>query len=186
MQAREALEKRRRRQARDGLALESSPETHEDDDDDDDDDDDEEDDDMATRLGLSPDPRLGQGSPSQPPSGLAPLVPAAGTPRFWSEERRQAEGVLDPLVEMMGVTPGGQSEPHAPPRAGAHAGRTRGWSLGRHDDAWAGRSLGASGVRGGNGAKAGSGATLGSACGDRGPRGLPAGAIGLAPERVSI
>jgi hypothetical protein len=51
--------------------LESSPETP---DDDDDDDDDDEDDDMAARLGLSPDPRLGQGSLSQPPGGLAPSV----------------------------------------------------------------------------------------------------------------
>jgi hypothetical protein len=41
-------------------------------------------------------------------------VPGAGTLRSWSEERRQAEGVLDPLAEMMGVTPGGQSEPYAP------------------------------------------------------------------------
>jgi hypothetical protein len=75
MLAREALEKRRRRQARDGLPREPSPETPGDDDDDD------EDDDMAARLGLSPDPRLGQGSPSQPPSGLAPSVSGAGTPR---------------------------------------------------------------------------------------------------------
>jgi hypothetical protein len=68
MLAREALEKRRRRQARDGLPRESSPETPDDDDDDDYDDDDK-DDDMAARLGLSPDPRLGQGSPSQPQVG---------------------------------------------------------------------------------------------------------------------
>jgi hypothetical protein len=59
MRAREALEKHRRRQARDGLPLESSPNTP-----DDDDDDDDEDDDMAARLGLSLDPRLGQGSSS--------------------------------------------------------------------------------------------------------------------------
>jgi hypothetical protein len=38
----------------------------------------------------------------------------AGTPRSRSEERRQAEGVLDPLAEIIGVTPGGQAEPHAP------------------------------------------------------------------------
>ena len=44
----------------------------------------------------------------------------------------------------------------------------------------------ASGARGGNGAEAGSGAILGSACGDQGPRGLPAGTIGLGPEWVSI
>jgi hypothetical protein len=110
MLAREALEKRRRRQATDGLPREPSPETP----DDDDDDDDDEDDDMAARLGLSLDPRLGQGSPSHPPSGLAPSVPGAGTPRFQSEERRQAEGVLDPLAEIVVVTPGGQADPPAP------------------------------------------------------------------------
>jgi hypothetical protein len=110
MRAREALEKCRRRQARDGLPLEPSPETP----DDDDDDDDDEDDDMAARLGLSPDPRLGQGSPSQPPSGLAPSVPEAGTPRSRSEEQRQAEGVLDPLAEIIGVTSGSQADPHVP------------------------------------------------------------------------
>jgi hypothetical protein len=111
MRSREALEKRRRRQARDGLPLKSSPDTP---DDNDDDDDDDEDDDMATRLGLSPDPRLGQGSPSQPPGGLAPPVFGAGTSGSWSEERRRAEGVLDPLAEIIGVTPGGQAEPHVP------------------------------------------------------------------------
>jgi hypothetical protein len=105
MLAREALEKHRRRQARDGLPRESSLETP-----DDDDDDDDKDDDMAARLGLSPDPRLGQGSPSQPPSGLAPSVPGAGTPRSQSEEQRQAEGVLDPLAEVTVVTPGGQAD----------------------------------------------------------------------------
>jgi hypothetical protein len=103
MLAREALDKRRRRQARDGLPRESSPKTP--DDNDDDDDDDDEDDDMATRLGLSLDPRLGQGSPSQPPSGLAPSVLRAGTPGSQSKERRQAEGVLDPLAEIIVVTP---------------------------------------------------------------------------------
>jgi hypothetical protein len=110
MLAREALEKRRRRQARDGLPLEPLPDTP----DDDDDDNDDEDDDMATRLGLSPDSRLGQGSSSQPPSGLAPSVPGAGTPRSQSEERRQAEGVLDPLAEIIGVTPGSQADPPVP------------------------------------------------------------------------
>jgi hypothetical protein len=91
--AREALERRRRRQERDGLLREPSPETPADDDDDDDDD---EDDDMAARLGLSPDLRLGQGSPSQPPSGLAPSVSGAGTSRSRSEERGQVEGYLTP------------------------------------------------------------------------------------------
>jgi hypothetical protein len=73
MWARDALERRRRKQERDGLPREPSPETP------DDDDDDDEDDDMAARLGLSPDLRLGQGSSSQPPSGLAPSVSGAGT-----------------------------------------------------------------------------------------------------------
>jgi hypothetical protein len=112
MRAREALEKRRRRQARDGLPLESSPDTP--DDDDDDDDDDDEDDNMAAQLSFSPDPRLGQGSPSQPPGGLAPPVFGAGTSGSRSEERRRAEGVLDPLAEIIGVTPWGQAEPHVP------------------------------------------------------------------------
>jgi hypothetical protein len=69
MRAQDALERLRRRQERDGLPRETSPETP--DDDDDDDEDDDEDDDMAARLGLSPDLRLGQGSSSQPLSGLA-------------------------------------------------------------------------------------------------------------------
>jgi hypothetical protein len=155
MRAREALEKHHRRQARDGLPLESSPDTP---DDDDDDDDDDEDDDMATRLGLSPDPRLGQGSPSQPPGGLTP--PVFGASR-WADTAA------------------------CPPIASARAGRTVGWSLGRRDDAWAG-PLGTSGVRGGSGVEAGSLATFSSACGDWGPRGVPVGTVGLAPERVSI
>jgi hypothetical protein len=115
MQAREALEKRRRRQARDGLPLELSPDTPNDDDDDDDDDDDnDKDDDMAAWLGLSPDSRLGQRSSSQLPGGLAPPPFGAGMPGSRSEERRRAEGVLDPLAEIIGVTPGGQAKPHVP------------------------------------------------------------------------
>jgi hypothetical protein len=55
MRAQEALERHRRTQERDGLPREPSPETP---------DDDDEDDDMAARLGLNPDLRLGQGSPS--------------------------------------------------------------------------------------------------------------------------
>ena len=93
MRARDALEKRRRRQERDRLPREPSPETP----DDDDDDDDDEDDDMAARLGLSPDPGLGQGLPRQPPGGLVSSVPGAGTSGSQSEERRQAEGHLTPL-----------------------------------------------------------------------------------------
>jgi hypothetical protein len=53
--ARDALEKLRRRQEREGLPREPSSETP----DDDDDEDDDEDDDMAARLGLSPGLRLG-------------------------------------------------------------------------------------------------------------------------------
>jgi hypothetical protein len=110
MRARDALERRHRRQERDGLPREPSPETP----DDDDDDDDDEDDDMAARLGLSPDLRLGQGSSSQPPSGLAPSVSGAGTSGSRSEEQGQAEGVLDPLAEVVEVTPGSQADPPIP------------------------------------------------------------------------
>jgi hypothetical protein len=81
--AQDAWERLRRRQERDGLSREPSPETP---DDNDDDEDDDEDDDMAARLGLSPDLRLGQGSSSQPPSGLAPSVSGAGTSGSRSEE----------------------------------------------------------------------------------------------------
>jgi hypothetical protein len=107
MQARDALERCRRKQERDGLPREPSPETP-----DDDDDDDDEDDDMAARLGLSPDLWLGQGSSSQPPSGLAPSVSGAGTSGSRSEEQGQAEGVLDPVA--------GRTVPSAPraPEAG--------------------------------------------------------------------
>jgi hypothetical protein len=110
MRARDALERRRRRQERDGLPREPSPEMP----DDDDDDDDDEDDDMAARLGLSPDLRLGQGPSSQPPSGLAPSVSGAGTSGSRSEEQGQAEGVLDPLAEVVEVTPGSQADPPVP------------------------------------------------------------------------
>jgi hypothetical protein len=104
MRARDALERLRCRPERDGLPREPSPETP--DDDNDDDDDDDEDDDMAARLGLSLDLNLGQGSSSQPPSGLAPSVSRAGTSGSRSEEQGQAEGVLDPLAEVVEVTPG--------------------------------------------------------------------------------
>jgi hypothetical protein len=112
MQARDALERLHRRQERDGLPREPSPETP--DDDDDDDEDDDEDDNMAARLGLSPDLRLGQGSSSQPPSGLALSVSRARTSGSRSEERGQAEGVLDPLPEVVEVTPGSQADPPVP------------------------------------------------------------------------
>jgi hypothetical protein len=107
MRARDALERRRRQQERDGLPREPSPETP-------DDDDDDEDDDMAARLGLSPDLRLGQGSSSQPPSGLVPSVSRAGVSGSLSEEQGQAEGVLDPLAEVVEVTPGSQAVPPVP------------------------------------------------------------------------
>jgi hypothetical protein len=109
--ARDALERLRRRQERDGLPREPSSETP---DDDDDDEDDDEDDNMAARLGLSPDLRLGQGSSSQPPSVLAPSVSGAGTSGSRFEEQGQAEGVLDPLAEVAEVTPGSQAEPPVP------------------------------------------------------------------------
>jgi hypothetical protein len=111
MRARHALERHRRRQERDGLPREPSPETP---DDDDDDDDDDEEDDMAACLGLSPVLRLGQGSSSQPPSGLEPSASEAGPSRSWSEERGQAERVLDPLAEVVEVTPGSQADPPVP------------------------------------------------------------------------
>jgi hypothetical protein len=109
--ARHALEKLRRRQERDGLPREPSPETP---DDDDDDEDDDEDDDMAALLGLSPGLRLGPESSSQPPSGPAPSVPGVGTPRSRPEERGQTEGVLDPSAGEVEVTSGGQAEAPVP------------------------------------------------------------------------
>jgi hypothetical protein len=103
MRARDALERLHRRQDRDGLPRDPSPETP------DDDDDDDEDDDMAARLGLSPDLRLGQGSSSQPPSGLVPSVSGARTPGSRSKERGKTEGVLDPSAGEVEVTPGSQT-----------------------------------------------------------------------------
>jgi hypothetical protein len=100
--ARDALEKLRRRQERDGLPREPSPETP--------DDDDDEDVDMAARLGLSSDLRLGQGSSSQPSSGLVPSVSGAGTSGSRSKERGRTEGVLDPSAGEVEVTPGSQAE----------------------------------------------------------------------------
>jgi hypothetical protein len=101
------LEKLRRRQEKDGLPREPSPETP-------DDDDDDEDDDMAARLGLSPGLRLGQESSCQPPSGLVPSVPGVGMPRPRPEVRGQTEGVLDPSAGKVEVTPGSQAEAPVP------------------------------------------------------------------------
>jgi hypothetical protein len=111
MRARDALEKLHRRQEREGLPREPSPETP---DDDDDDEDDDEEDDMAARLGFSPGLRLGKEPSSQPPSGLMPSVPGVGTSRSRSEERGQTERVLDPSAGGVEATPGSQAEASVP------------------------------------------------------------------------
>jgi hypothetical protein len=111
MRARDALEKLHRRQEREGLPREPSPETP---DDDNDDEDDDEDDGMAARLGFSPGLKSGQEPSSQPPSGLAPSVPGVGTPRSWPEERGQTEKVLDPSAGGAEVTLGSQAEASVP------------------------------------------------------------------------
>jgi hypothetical protein len=109
--ARDALEKLRCRQEREGLPREPSPETP---DDDDDDEDDDEEDDMAARLGLSPGLGLGQRPSSQPPSGLMPSVPGVGTPGSRPKGRGQPERVLDPSAGGAEATPGSQAEASAP------------------------------------------------------------------------
>jgi hypothetical protein len=101
MRARDALEKLRRRQEREGLPREPSPEMP---DDDDDDEDDDEEDDMAARLGFSLSLRLGQEPSSQPLSGLVPSVPGV----------RPTERVLDPSAGGVEVTPGSQAEASVP------------------------------------------------------------------------
>jgi hypothetical protein len=111
MRARDALEKLRRRQEREGLPREPSPETP---DDNDDDEDDDEEDDMAARLGLSPGLRLGQELSSQLPSGLMPSVPGVGTPGFRPKERGQAERVPDPSAGGVEVPPESQAEVSVP------------------------------------------------------------------------
>jgi hypothetical protein len=95
MRARDALERLHRRQERDGLPREPSPETP---DDDDDDEDDDEDDDTAARLGLSPDLRLGQESSSQPPSGLAPSVSGPGRRGPGPKSGGRLRGYLTPRL----------------------------------------------------------------------------------------
>jgi hypothetical protein len=120
--ARDALEKLRRRQEREGLPREPSPETP---DDGDDDEDDDEEDDMATRLGLSPGLGFGQEPSSQPPSGLMPSVPGVGTPGSRPEGRGQSERALDPSAGGAEATPGSQagaSAPQEPPPAPAAQG----------------------------------------------------------------
>jgi hypothetical protein len=110
MRARDALEKLHRRQEREGLPRELSPETP---DDDDDDEDNDEQDDMAARLGLSP-VLLGQEPSSQPPSGLMPSVPGVGTPGSRPEKRGQSERVTDPSAGGVEASPGSQAEASVP------------------------------------------------------------------------
>jgi hypothetical protein len=120
--ARDALEKLRRRQEREGLPREPSPETP---DDDDDDEDDDGEDDMAARLGLSPGLGFGQEPSNQPPSGLMPSVPGVGTQGSRPEGRGQSERVSDPSAGRAEATPGSQagaSAPREPPPAPAARG----------------------------------------------------------------
>jgi len=109
--ARDSMEKLHRRQEREGLPREPSPETP---DDDDDDEDDDEEDDMAARLGLSPGLGFGQEPSSQPPSGLTPSVPRVGTSGSRPEGRGQPERAPDPSAGGAEVTPGGQARASAP------------------------------------------------------------------------
>jgi hypothetical protein len=121
--ARDALEKRRRQQEREGLPREPSPETP---DDDDDDDDDDEEDDMAARLGLSPVLGCGREPSSQPPSGPTPPVPGVGASGSRSKAWGQPERTPDPSAGGAEVTPRGQvrtSAPQEPPLVpAAHGG----------------------------------------------------------------
>jgi hypothetical protein len=111
MRARDALEKLRHRQEREGLPREPSPETP---DDDDNDEDDDEEDDMAARLGFSPGLRSGQEPSSQPLSGLTQSVPGVGTRRSRPEEQGQTERVPDPSVGGVEAPPGSQVEASVP------------------------------------------------------------------------
>jgi hypothetical protein len=107
--ARDALEKHRRQQEREGLPRELSPETS-----DDDDDDEEEEDDMAARLGLSPGLGRSREPSSQPPSGPTSSVPGAEAPDLRPEGRGQPERVLDPSTGGADATPGSQAEGFVP------------------------------------------------------------------------
>jgi hypothetical protein len=112
--ARDALEKRRHQQEREGLPREPSLETP----DDDDDDDDEEEDDMAARLGLSPILGCGQQSSGQPPSGQTPSAPGVGVSGSRPEARGRPEKSPDPSAGGAEVAPEGQiraSAPQGPP-----------------------------------------------------------------------
>jgi hypothetical protein len=108
--ARDALEKRRRQQEREGLPREPSPETP----DDDDDEDDDEEDDVAARLGLSPGLGSGQEPSSQPPSGLTPSVPRVGASGSRPEGQGQPERAPDTSAGGAEVTPEDQARASAP------------------------------------------------------------------------
>jgi hypothetical protein len=120
--ARDALEKHRRQQERDGLPREPSPETP----DDDDDDDDDEEDDMAARLGLSPSLGCGQEPSSQPPSGPTPSAPEVGASGSRPEARGRTERSPDPSAGGAEAAPEVQAKasvPQGPPLVSvAHGG----------------------------------------------------------------
>jgi hypothetical protein len=99
-----------------------------------------------------------------------PSVSGVGTSRSRSEERGQAEGVLDTLAEVVEVTPGSQSDPPVPQE---------------QSPVLAVQEVDPRAVVMAPG-QAAPLANLSSACGDRGPRGLPAGTIGLGSKWVSI
>jgi hypothetical protein len=107
MLAREALEKHRRRQTRDGLPRESLPETP--DDDDDDDDDDDEDNDMAARLGLISDLRLAKGRRASLQAGWHHQCLGPGhqgpNPRSGGRPRGYLTPWLRQLLRLHGVRP---------------------------------------------------------------------------------
>jgi hypothetical protein len=94
MRARDALERLRRRQERDGLPREPSPETR----DDDDDEDDVEDDEMAARLGLSPDLRLGQDRQASPRVGWRRRFPGPGRRGPGPKSGGRPRGYLTPRL----------------------------------------------------------------------------------------
>jgi hypothetical protein len=115
-----------------------------------------------------------------------PPTSGAGTPGSRSEERRQAEGVLDPLAEIIGVTPGGQIEPHVPQeQVPVLAVREVGPPAVAMSPGQAAPSVPrASEVEAASKPAVGQPSTTPTETGTRGAS--PAGTIGLALERVSI
>jgi hypothetical protein len=107
--ARDALEKRRRQQEREGLPREPSPETP-----DDDDENDDEEGDVAARLGLSPGLGSGQEPSSQPPSGLTPSVPGVGASGSRPEGQGQPERAPNTSAGGAEVTQEDQARASAP------------------------------------------------------------------------